>query len=432
MKWGIRTKIIGPFLVITAIFVLGLATASLIVQELTSTIAQMHALQDKAMLTDNLKLQVSKLLKPVNNYLITGDIEERDQFDLMLNEISTTIKELQKYEGDQEWERLADLVKQDIHKLSEMLIGVMYIEHPIGNARATQQMQEANLFFENLIGEAEKFHELSKKHLIGMSRMAESKSTWVQMVFYGTGVAATLFVTLLPPYLSRSIIQPLLRLHQGTQIVSQGILDHRLAIKTNDEIGDLAKEFNNMVQSISDMKKELDEKIKESSHLAITDPLTGLYNRRFCIERVQEEIRRADRYDRPLSLIMVDIDFFKCYNDTYGHLKGDELLKIFSKVLKRQVREGDFVCRTGGEEFIIILPETEKTIALQIAERLRIAIEQHPFPHKETQPGSNLTVSLGVSSYVKEQMDLEKLLKAADDALYLAKKEGKNKVILQA
>jgi diguanylate cyclase (GGDEF)-like protein len=102
------------------------------------------------------------------------------------------------------------------------------------------------------------------------------------------------------------------------------------------------------------------------------------------------------------------------------------LLRIFGSVLKQQTRITNFLCRTGGEEFAVILPETEKNEALQLAERLRISIEQHPFPYKETQPKGNLTISLGVASYVKGQIDLRSFIKVADDALYHAKRLGKN------
>jgi diguanylate cyclase (GGDEF)-like protein len=146
------------------------------------------------------------------------------------------------------------------------------------------------------------------------------------------------------------------------------------------------------------------------------------------MEKIAEEVNRAERYNRPLSIISIDIDNFKKYNDTHGHLRGDDLLRIFGSAIKQQTRSTNFACRTGGEEFTIILPETEKNEALQLAERLRITIENHPFPYKETQPNGNLTISLGVTSYVKDEMDLRTLIKKADDALYLAKRQGKNQV----
>ena len=166
---------------------------------------------------------------------------------------------------------------------------------------------------------------------------------------------------------------------------------------------------------------------QEAKTLAITDGMTSLYNHRYFQERFREEFERANRYKRPLSLVMMDIDFFKHYNDTHGHPQGDELLKGFSAILKKLARESDIACRYGGEEFVVILPETLGESALVMAERVRKAIEANDFPGGETQPGGRVTVSMGVSSYT-EGMSVDELLKTADNALYRAKEEGRNRV----
>jgi diguanylate cyclase (GGDEF)-like protein len=430
LKIGIRAKIVGSFLTLTLIFILCLGIVSLVVRDLTTTIQQMHEVERKVELATHLQLQVDKLLDPANNYLITGNIGERDNFDRLINELSETINEIQQQKGNQEWENLADRINQDTLELSEILIAVLFINHPVGNPQAVQGIQKANRFSEGLIEKAAQFNLLSEREMMKMNETAILKGSKVQFVFYGTIGVAILFLGLLSLYLSQSIIQPMLQLHQGVQIVASGRLDHRLSIKTSDEIGKLALEFNRMVQALSDMRRNLDLKLEETHQLAITDALTGLYNQRFCMGKMIEEINRAERFNRPLSIITADIDNFKLYNDTHGHLRGDDLLRLFGSVLKQQMRTADFVCRTGGEEFIIILPETDKAEALQIAERLRTTIEKHPFPYKETQPGRRLTVSLGIASYTKGQMDLHKLMKAADEALYQAKRRGKNRVAI--
>jgi diguanylate cyclase (GGDEF)-like protein len=224
------------------------------------------------------------------------------------------------------------------------------------------------------------------------------------------------------------VIWPILDLHRGAKTVGQGNLDYRLTIKTNDEIESLAGEFNQMVEAISGMKKELDNKIELTHQLAITDSLTGLYNRRFFMEKLREEIKRNERFAHPLSLILIDVDDFKVYNDTQGHLKGDDLLRNLAGIFKNHVRSVDFVCRIGGEEFMVILPETNFDAAVKIAEGLRTAVEFFPFADGETQPGRKLTVSLGVASSLKGEKDMLKLIKAVDDALYHAKRTGKNKI----
>jgi diguanylate cyclase (GGDEF)-like protein len=123
----------------------------------------------------------------------------------------------------------------------------------------------------------------------------------------------------------------------------------------------------------------------------------------------------------------MDIDFFKHYNDTHGHPRGDELLKSFSAILKKTIRDSDIASRYGGEEFVVILPETGGELAFTAAERVRKAIETKDFPGGETQPGGRVTVSMGVSSYT-EGISVDELLKSADKALYRAKGEGRNRV----
>ncbi len=166
---------------------------------------------------------------------------------------------------------------------------------------------------------------------------------------------------------------------------------------------------------------------QETKLLAITDGLTSLYNHRFFRERLKQEFERANRYKRPLSLVMMDIDFFKHYNDAHGHPQGDELLKSFSAILKKTIRDSDLAARYGGEEFVVILPETGGELAFTAAERVRKAIEINDFPGGETQPGGRITVSIGVSSYT-EGISLDEFLKSADTALYRAKEEGRNRV----
>ncbi|MEK7852145.1 MAG: diguanylate cyclase, partial [Deltaproteobacteria bacterium] len=135
----------------------------------------------------------------------------------------------------------------------------------------------------------------------------------------------------------------------------------------------------------------------ETKLQAITDGLTGLYNHRFFREHLKVELERTDRYNHTLSLIILDIDHFKHYNDTHGHPQGDELLRGLAELLRKSVRESDIPCRYGGEEFALILPETAKDAALALGERIRKAISEHPFPFREAQPMGTVSVSVGVA-----------------------------------
>ncbi len=165
-----------------------------------------------------------------------------------------------------------------------------------------------------------------------------------------------------------------------------------------------------------------------TKRLAITDELTDLYNYRYLQQRLDDEMGRADRYSKRLSLLMLDIDDFKRINDTYGHLVGDRVLSEVGLVLKSTVREVDIVARYGGEEFTIILPETDASGAFIVAEKIRETIAMHRFPDAEGGHSIHLTVSIGLSSYPVHAADKESLLRSADDAVYHAKETGKDRV----
>jgi diguanylate cyclase (GGDEF)-like protein len=168
----------------------------------------------------------------------------------------------------------------------------------------------------------------------------------------------------------------------------------------------------------------------QTKRLANTDGLTGLYNRRSFQERLQQEVDRANRYNRPLSLIMIDIDHFKTYNDTHGHLQGDDILVEVANTLKRLSRTSDIVARYGGEEFALILPETDSANAEALGKRLQEQVEGCQFPGEAHLPGQTLTISVGIASYTSPDT-LEALLEAADMALYQAKREGRNRVVVR-
>lgn len=157
-----------------------------------------------------------------------------------------------------------------------------------------------------------------------------------------------------------------------------------------------------------------------------TDSLTNLWNHGYFQYTLQLELEKSKAANLPLSLISMDIDDFKIYNDTLGHQAGDNILKELAKLLKNQSRKMDYVCRYGGEEFTIILPQAEKKEAFLIAERLRQDVERHSFSHEEILPNKKLTVSLGIASFPVDGSTPQELLAYSDKTLYLAKHKGKN------
>ncbi len=166
----------------------------------------------------------------------------------------------------------------------------------------------------------------------------------------------------------------------------------------------------------------------ELRKISITDALTGLLNRRYFQERLAEEVDRATRHGHPLSLIMIDIDHFKLYNDANGHPAGDKALGMVGRALRGGVRAIDVVSRFGGEEFSVILPETRRSEAMEIGERIRQDIENLYFPGEDSLPRGTLTISLGVAAFPEDARDLKSLIQRADRALYQAKAQGRNRI----
>lgn len=170
---------------------------------------------------------------------------------------------------------------------------------------------------------------------------------------------------------------------------------------------------------------------------SLSDALTKTYNKKAILFALRREILRTERYGHPTTIAILDIDFFKKFNDTNGHVEGDELLKRLAHVIKKAIREYDLFGRFGGEEFIVIFPETRMKEAYKICERMRVDIENEKFKGRQNMPKKEVTVSIGLSEiYGKRQsgersVSTEKLLDKADELLYVAKDTGRNKVVFE-
>jgi two-component system, cell cycle response regulator len=183
-------------------------------------------------------------------------------------------------------------------------------------------------------------------------------------------------------------------------------------------------------------KKRYAEKLRDNVQMhieaAITDALTGLHNRRYMESHLGTLVEQAAARSRPISVLILDIDFFKSINDSHGHAAGDEVLKEFSRRLKKAVRGIDLACRYGGEEFVVVMPDTDIAMATMVAERLRRRIAAEPFPINQNTRTVQATISIGIAAMRSAEDRPADIIKRADQALYRAKREGRNRVVSDA
>lgn len=238
--------------------------------------------------------------------------------------------------------------------------------------------------------------------------------------------------------LDRLVVRPVRTLQHAVRRMGEGHLSTRVPPLQGSELGELTDVINrmasalqhereNLERAVSERTRELQEANSRLERLAVTDGLTGVFNHRRFQEQLHSELLRTERHKRPMGVLMVDVDFFKKVNDSMGHPAGDELLRRLAAVLSTDLRSTDMIARYGGEEFAVLLPETTKSEAMQVAERMRAAVEDRintgtPWPNK-------VTVSIGVATFPEDGANAEDVLTAADQAMYVAKRQGRNRVI---
>lgn len=193
----------------------------------------------------------------------------------------------------------------------------------------------------------------------------------------------------------------------------------------------LTAENKRLFAELQAQNEKLQKVVKILADLVNRDSLTGIHNHRCFQQEIIKEAARADRHGLKFSLIIFDVDNFKNYNDRNGHPAGDELLKTLAWTVERSLRKTDFFARYGGEEFVVILPETGKDEAVIKAEKIRQIVEMAPFVNQESQPGGNITVSLGVATYPGDAQSIAEMIEQADNAMYRAKKSGRNRLCVQ-
>lgn len=240
-----------------------------------------------------------------------------------------------------------------------------------------------------------------------------------------------LFVLLL--LLSIEVLSPIAGIVRMAERLAAGDLKARAPVAGAVELQTLATTLNDAARKLAGVHEQLEEQVavrteelraanERLEKLALTDPLTGLFNRRYLDQLLALEVTRQRRHKRPFSLLIIDVDHFKRYNDKHGHPRGDEVLRQMAGILTSNLRSSDIVARIGGEEFVAVLLDVELPVAMVAASKLRAAVEAHPFPLER------VTVSLGLASWPKNGETADEVIEAADKALYASKAAGRNRV----
>ena len=290
---------------------------------------------------------------------------------------------------------------------------------------------------------------------VDLGYLDERIQTMTQRIVLGSALMSAFGALCLSVLMSSSVMRPIEQLSHTALRVSRGDLTARVPGRQGkDELVVLAHVFNEMVQAIQGQTAQLETEVKNRTEqlsntnqelarantklaevneqlelLANTDPLTALANRRSFQETLSFELRRSKRTHSPLSVLMIDVDHFKTYNDANGHPAGDQVLVQIAKILKETLRNTDVVSRYGGEEFTILLPDTAAEPAKAVAQKLRDTVRAYPFPGAgESQPEGRVTISIGVATAPEDGDTTISIVIAADRALYVAKGLGRDQV----
>jgi diguanylate cyclase (GGDEF)-like protein len=278
-------------------------------------------------------------------------------------------------------------------------------------------------------------HVIMEFTLDALKRQQQDALIWASAVTVLTLLLAAVVAT----FIASSVTGPIHHVSSVVARIASGDLSARTDLESVGVIEPLARGVNVMAQRVALSQAELQEQVRRATEelrrqrdvaerAARIDPLTGVHSRRAFTEAVEVEIQRALRYGLPLSIIMIDLDHFKAVNDTYGHATGDAVLASFANVISQEVREVDVIGRYGGEEFLVLLPNTDVTEAMRVADRMRMAIASGEL---QVQGGVlRYTASFGVAGFDARELSLNRFIDRADAALYEAKHRGRNRVEL--
>ena len=435
----IRTKIYIGYLAILGILLITALlngyTRSTFLKETTETRRVAYEIEH----INTLALSVLQLLMPANDFLSTGNIAEKDNFAILHKQTMEILSGVDKELAANQEIRIKLL--ENVHKIEDLSNKIFALDKQVKDSpRGARMMYEMDQLGNQTVEVIRKYDKKQHEILDGLYAKSSENMEIVNIVTVFGWIFLILSGLIMIYFFNENLKKPIEKLNSGFRGVSHGRWN-QISLDQNDELSDLAKEFNSMIERMSSSYEELENEVrarttelselnKRLEALAITDGLSGLYNHRFFYERFHQEYNRALRYNRHLSLFMIDIDHFKNYNDTHGHLAGDKVISKVAGILLKESRKTDVVSRYGGEEFVIISPELDEKQAMAFAERLRSGVEKFKFANGISQPKGKITISVGIAVYPEVSTGPENFLKKTDEALYQAKRSGRNKVVV--
>lgn len=357
-----------------------------------------------------------------NDYLVHGHKAERENYYLQAAMVSNSIDDMIEYMGVHEQEkRLIQQVKQGWAHIDSTANKILEFPNPVGNRGLANKMESLHVVSAQTVSLLEQLYDIIEDEVKVELQQAEYLQVlMIALIIGGTSVSAILILWL-NASLVRAVAEPISSIRAAANRIGEGNYSTRLSSQREDEVGALSQSFDDMTEQLEKAHTKLEE-------LSRQDGLTGSLNRREFDRVFRIEFSRAVRFGHRLSLIMIDLDHFKQVNDKYGHLAGDNVLRILTTIVEKILRDVDQFARYGGEEFCLILPEVEYQGACVLAERIRSLVEQADFGEVNGEP-IRVTISAGVADYPDHGTSEQDIINAADKALYQAKREGRNKVV---
>lgn len=408
----------GVSLIFLALFLVGLASLN----SLNTAITLSNIIVDKSLKeihnTMTLRLALCQVAMPVNDHIIHANPTEQENYQKFARMVENYFDMITKSTSlNAVQHELLNAARDKWNQARKSGDAIMQIRNPVGNPEAAEQMEQFDLIIDHAIDILSDLYASIYQLTLDSHDQLHEIEFRAQLFVAALATLAFIFLAFGSFMLARLFFPPIRKMLDGVRLFGQGNLEHRIDHEMPKEFEELAHGFNSMADELGQIQVEL-------KNAAIYDELTGCLNRRQMALDITKSFSQSSRTGEPLSLMMLDLDFFKKVNDTYGHSAGDEVLCSTATVIGKQLRQHETLYRYGGEEFIVFLSASEADAAL-LAERIRASVADRAVNIGGGQL-ITVTVSIGVANYPQTATSVEDLFRMADEALYAAKENGRN------